>query len=142
MKIAINVFRGLVGVTGAIQLILGVVFWTGHAKVLLPLHMSVGLVFVLALWTLAVLSALAGAPIGPAVAAVVGGLLIPVFGMTQMRMLPGSAHWVVQVVHLLMGMAGMGLAARLQAGARAAAGGRGGARSGSLVVVHSPTRKP
>ena len=30
----------------------------------------------------------------------------------QMQLLPGSFHWVVKVVHLLVGMAAMGMARR------------------------------
>ena len=39
-----------------VQIILGVVFWTGNLLNLIPLHMVLGLVLVLALWTLAVLA--------------------------------------------------------------------------------------
>ena len=118
MNIAFAVARGLVGLTGALQLVLGVVFWTGHARGLVPLHMAIGVLFVLALWTLALLSARIGAP-RPLVATVlVWGLLLPGLGATQSRLLPGSTHWVIQVTHLLMSLAAMGMAGALIVRAR------------------------
>jgi len=113
MKTAIVLTRGLVGITGLAQLALGVTFWTGHALSLVTLHMGVGVVFVLSLWTLAILSARAGAPMGLAIFALVWGALLPLVGMLQMQWLPGSAHWLVRTLHLLMGVAAMGLAGAL-----------------------------
>lgn len=113
MKTAIVLTRGLVGITGLAQLALGVTFWTGHALSLVTVHMGIGVVFVLSLWTLAILSARAGAPIGLAIFALVWGALLPLVGMLQMQWLPGSAHWLVRTLHLLMGVAAMGLAGAL-----------------------------
>lgn len=96
-----------------ILLVLGVSFWTGHAYPLLPLHMAAGLVFVLGLWSIAALAAMRGAPLGPVIGAVVLGLAVIALGMTQTQLLPGSAHWIIQVLHLLLGMGAMGLAERL-----------------------------
>jgi len=115
MKVAITVTRGLVGITGLVQVVLGILFWTGHAMALIQLHMIVGLVFVLVLMTLAVLGARAGAPPGLVVAALVWGLVIVALGMSQARILPGPGHWIVRVVHLLTGLAGVGLAGALSA---------------------------
>jgi hypothetical protein len=89
MKFAIMGTRALVGITGVLQVVLGVLFWTGHALVLVPLHMMIGVVFVLALWSLAVLSARAGVHAGLVATAIVWGLVIPAFGVTQMGILPG-----------------------------------------------------
>jgi len=42
---------------------------------------------------------------------------VPVLGLAQDRLLPGSAHWLIQVLHLLVGLAAIGqgeaLAARI-----------------------------
>lgn len=56
MKTAAGVVGGVVGITGLIQIVLGVLFWTGHALSLIQLHMAIGFVFVLAMWTLCVLA--------------------------------------------------------------------------------------
>jgi hypothetical protein len=121
MKIAIRVSRGLVGITGAIQLVLGVLFWTGHARDLVNFHMINGMIFVLALWTVAGLSARAGAPLGLVATTLVWGLVLPALGMTQSHILVGPSHWVIQVAHLLTAFVAMGLAGALQARARGVA---------------------
>ncbi len=103
----------IVRITGPIQVLLGLLFWTGHALPLLPLHLGIGMAFVLALWVLAGLAAWAG--LRPALVALVAawGLIIPAFGMAQTRLLLGPAHWVVQAAHLLIGLLAMVMAARL-----------------------------
>jgi len=140
MSTAIKVTRGLVGITGLIQLALGVLFWTGHAMALVTLHMILGSVFVLALWTLAVLAARAGAPAGLVATTLVWGLLLPVLGMTQMQILPGPGHWVIRVAHLLMGVVAMGMAGALFARTRAQSAGRGPG-GGPRMLAQLPTRK-
>jgi hypothetical protein len=103
----------VIRITGPTQVVLGVLFWTGRALGLLPIHMLIGLVFVLALWALAALAAVAGLRWTYVLAAVAWGLVVPVFGMLQMRLLPGPGHWIVEVTHLLIGVAAMVVAARL-----------------------------
>ena len=120
---AVKVAQMLVRAAGVVQLILGVLFWTGNAEGLVPLHMLVGFVLVLGLLVLAVLAARAGAPAGLVAVAGFWVLLTPLLGLTQTSLLPGSAHWVVQVLHLLVGVAAIGLAEQLarRAGSRLAA---------------------
>ena len=115
MKTATTVAQMLVRFTGLINIVLGVLFWTHHALTLIPVHMQVGYVFVLSLWVLALLAARAG--VNPAFVglAIVWGFLVSALGMTQDRLLVGNIHWVVQVLHLLVGMVGMGQAEGLAA---------------------------
>ncbi len=44
---------------------------------------------------------------------------MPILGLTQNQLLPGSWHWVIQLVHLLVGLGAMGqgegLARRIKA---------------------------
>ena len=115
MKTATTVAQMLVRFTGLINIVLGVLFWTHHALTLIPVHMQVGYVFVLSLWVLALLAAPAG--VNPAFVGlvIVWGFLVSALGMTQDRLLVGNGHWVVQALHLLVGMGAMGLAEGLAA---------------------------
>ena len=115
MRITTTVARWVVGVTGVTQVALGVLFWGGRAYSLVPLHMAIGLAFVLAVWTLAALAARAGVKRGPVVLGALWGIVVLALGMTQGRLLLGPAHWVVKLLHLLVGVAAMALAARLTA---------------------------
>jgi len=36
--------------------------------------------------------------------AVLWGIIVLALGMTQTRLMPGSAHWVIRVLHLLVGL--------------------------------------
>jgi hypothetical protein len=110
MRIATTVFQMLVRLSGLILISLGVLFWTGHALTLIPVHMLVGFVLVLSLWTLAVLAARAGVHPAFVALAIAWGLIVPILGLTQQRLLPGEAHWVIQVLHLLVGLGAIGQA--------------------------------
>lgn len=128
----------LLRVTGLIQLVLGVLFWSGNAQALIPVHMRIGFVLVLTLWTLAMLAARVGIAPGVVVLAVAWGALLPALGLTQSRLLPGDGHWLIQALHLLLGLSaigqGEGLAARIASRVRV----RGGARSpGPVNAPHA-----
>jgi hypothetical protein len=106
-------------VFGVIQLVLGILFWTGNALGLVDLHQFIGILLVLALWTQAALAHRAGVPGGLVAGAAVYGLIVPIVGLTQRELLPGSAHWVIQVIHLLLGIGLIGLAENLATRAKA-----------------------
>jgi hypothetical protein len=115
MKSATAATLMLIRVTGVVLIILGAAFWTGHAFAEIPLHKQVGYLFVLSLWTLAALAARAGVAPSFVSLAVVWGLAVAALGMTQDRLLIGNAHWVIKVLHLLVGLGAMGLAEGLAA---------------------------
>ncbi|HEX5115338.1 MAG TPA: hypothetical protein VFW65_09095 [Pseudonocardiaceae bacterium] len=109
MNRPIVISRTAVLVAGALQLILGALFWSGIALNLVPVHATIGTILVLALWTLAYFAARAGAPKGLVILTVVWGLVLPVFGTLQGGILHGPLHWIIQVVHLLLGLAALAL---------------------------------
>jgi hypothetical protein len=102
-----------------VQLALGILFWTGNALGLVDLHQLIGILLVLALWTQAALAHRAGVPGGLVAGAAVYGLVVPIVGLTQRELFPGSAHWVIQVIHLLLGIGLIGLAETLATRAKA-----------------------
>jgi hypothetical protein len=110
----------LIRVCAVVLIALGILFWTGNALPLVPLHTLVGLVLVLALWTLAGLAARAGVSLPLVAAAVAWGLVVPVFGLTQDGLLTGDAHWVIRVLHLLVGLVAVGMGEALGARIRRA----------------------
>lgn len=110
MKRATTVIQLLIRLVGLAILVLGVLFWTGNALQFIPVHMLLGLVLVILLWVLAGLAARAGVHPGVVALAIGWGLLVPALGITQSRLLPGSAHWVIQALHLLVGLGAIGQA--------------------------------
>ena len=119
MRSTITAIQMGVRVVWLVQLALGILFWTGNATGLVDLHQLLGILLVLALWTQAVLAARAGVEPRLVAVAAVWGLLVVIVGLTQTSLLTGSLHWLVQVVHLLLGIGLIGLAERLATGARA-----------------------
>ena len=110
VKSIVLIARSLVSLFGIALVVLGILFWTGHALSLLPVHMALGGLFVLSMWVLAVLGLLAPGSRGFALLVFVWSLIVPALGVEQLSLLPGAGHWVIQVVHLLVGIIGMGLA--------------------------------
>ena len=115
MRRATTTAQMLVRVTFVVQLVLGVLFWTGNALDLVPLHQTIGFLLVFGLWTLAALAARAGVRPPLVALAAVWGLIVAVLGLTQTRLLVGSAHWLIEVLHLLVGLGAIGLAENLAA---------------------------
>ncbi len=122
MRNATTTAQMLVRISGLIQITLGLLFWTGHLFSLVPLHIAVGIVLVLSLWTLAGIAARAGVSPGFVVVAFGWGVLLPVFGLTQSQLLVGDSHWIIRVLHLLVGLAAIGqaegLAVRIRSSSR------------------------
>lgn len=92
-----------------VEVVLGVLFWTGHGSSLVLVHIAIGVLLVLALWAAALLARQRGAPIPLLWLAFLWGLLLPVFGLTQTQIAVGGGHWVVQVLHLAAGVIAVGL---------------------------------
>jgi hypothetical protein len=113
MRRATTTAQMLVRVTFVVQLVLGGLFWTGNALDLVPLHQTIGFLLVFGLWTLAGLAARAGVRPPLVALAVVWGLIVPILGLNQTRLLVGSAHWLIEVLHLLVGLGAIGQAEAL-----------------------------
>ena len=106
---ASTVVQMLIRLCGVVLIILGALFWTGNALTLIPVHMLVGLLLVLLLWTQAALAWRAGVGPGLVALAAVWGLVVPALGVTQTSLLPGDFHWLIQVLHLLVGIVALAL---------------------------------
>jgi hypothetical protein len=107
-RIAIMVLR----IAVLFNLITGIIFWTGNADPLQRVHIIVGIVAVISLWTLGIMQGLRGGSFGLALATFVLGFLLVLVGLFQKNWLPeatSSNHWIIQVIHLLLGLATIGL---------------------------------
>lgn len=113
MRITTTAAQLFIRIAGPIMIILGLLFWTGNALFFVPLHMTIGLLLVLALWTLAVVAAISRVNPGFIALVAVWSLVMPALGLTQERILPGGAHWLIQIVHLLVGIGAIALGEQL-----------------------------
>jgi len=92
---------------GALAVILGILFWSGNTLNLIPIHMLLGLLVVLSLWIVGIGQAFSSGGSWPLALGAL--LLVIVVGMTQSSLLVGPFHWVIQVVHLLLGILAVGI---------------------------------
>ena len=126
MKSIVLTARLLISLFGITLVVLGILFWTGHALSLLQLHTMIGGLFVICMWVLAVVGFLVPGSRTLALIVLIWSLIVPALGVTQLRLMPGADHWVIQTLHLLVGLIAMGLghalARRIGRGPAAAAG--------------------
>jgi hypothetical protein len=106
----IKILRWCARIGGILALVLGLMIGRVSFGGLVRAHMVLGLVVVVALALIAVCGFLARIP---AVLAIVGlawagGTLY--LGVAQNNFMPGDAHWVIEVVHALLGIGAIGLA--------------------------------
>jgi hypothetical protein len=88
-----------------LALILGLLMWTRLIEGgIVMLHMLLGLLVALSLWVLGGAIATTKGGIGLAIGAFVFGLLLIWFGLNQQGMLVGDLHWLIQILHLLLGL--------------------------------------
>jgi hypothetical protein len=113
MKDTTTIAQITIRILGTIMIVLGVLIWTGNFDSLIALHRLFGFVLVIALWTLAYLAYTSGANQRLAIVAFLWGLLAPILGLTQENILTGNGHWVIQILHLLIGLGIIGLGERL-----------------------------
>jgi hypothetical protein len=95
-----------------INLLLGLLFWFNVTAndALVLLHMLVGILFVACIWLLGLAQGMTKAgSLGLVIGTFVTGLVIAIFGMAQIVMLQPDGHWIVEVIHLLLAIAGIGI---------------------------------
>ncbi len=111
----------VVRIGGSLVLLLGLLFWLHIGNSLTQIHMTLGILVVLALWILATINARTpNANLGLSIGASVVGLLLLIVGVTQQSLLPGDFHWVIQVIHALLGLSAIGMGESLTGAIRRA----------------------
>jgi len=110
MKKALLIFQILIRAVGTVMLILGLLSWTGLDPTLnlIKLHMLLGILLVISLWGLIFLGLRTHISPGLLVLMFGWSLVLPILGMSQSQILQGSAHWVLQVMHILIGIGALG----------------------------------
>ena len=108
-----SILQWVIRMTGLIQLILGIIIWKGNADFLIIYHILVGSILVIGLWVLAYQAWRAGVSKWLVILTAVWGLILPIWGLAQDKLLPETGHWIIQVLHLLCGVGAVGIAEML-----------------------------
>jgi hypothetical protein len=110
MNMVIQVASIILRICGTLALILGLLFWAGIGLNFIAVHMLLGLLVVLLLWIVGVGQAFSKNGSWPlAIGALALGAVVLVFGLRQSGLLVGPFHWVIRVIHLLLGVLAVGV---------------------------------
>ena len=110
--------RWTVRIAGLLALLLGAHLWTSASRALVPVHMLLGLLTVIALLAIGILGRRIGTPLELVSLASMWGIITLGVGIGQRGWLVGSSHWVIQAVHLLLGLGAIGIAEMIAARAK------------------------
>ena len=108
MNSVINALVWILRLVFLINLIQGLVLWSGHGYAYLSLHMCLGFLITFALLGLAIIGFVNRAGAALSLVSLVWAVLLPFIGIAQLRLLPGPNHWIIRVVSLRIGLGGMG----------------------------------
>jgi hypothetical protein len=110
VRITSNVLR----FCAVVALVLGILFWVNVLPVndmWQGIHMLFGILVMIALWVLGIviLTAPKGRSVGLGIGALVLGIIAIIVGLNQQSWDQTSTHWIIQVIHLLIGLCAIGL---------------------------------
>jgi hypothetical protein len=108
-------------VTAVVALLLGIIVWTGRSLPWRHIHMATGLLLGLLLLAVGFVVMRATGRAGALLAALAWTVFLATFGVAHEGLWLGSTHWVAQLLHLLSGLATLGIAEGLAARVRRAA---------------------
>ncbi len=98
----------IAGIIGLLALILGLLFWIAHID-LISIHRVFGFLVALGLLALGIVFVSTRGLRVLGIVGIVYAFILPAFGLTQMFILVGSLHWLIQAAHLLVGIGALAL---------------------------------
>lgn len=109
MRPLVLVLQMVIRVLWIVQIVLGILFWTGHLLNLVSLHESLGTLIALFLLILSIVGLARGRAGALGVLGIIEAILLPVVGLGQLSV-PAGGQLVAEIVHLLVGIAAIILA--------------------------------
>jgi hypothetical protein len=111
----------LMRIGAGVQVVVGLGLWTGRWYSLVSMHRTAGVLYVVLLWVLAIIALVQRRSVRVATFGILWGFVIVALGFAQQGILIGDLHWIVRLVHLIVGLAAMPIAERLAPRMRATA---------------------
>ena len=105
---AVRIIVWIARIAGVGALLLGLLFWIAQID-LISVHMLLGITLGLAFLILSIVMVFTGGMRLLGIVGIVYAFILPVFGLTQSRLLIGNLHWLIQVAHLLVGLGALTL---------------------------------
>ena len=112
VKLLLVALRALAGAT----LLVGLLIWTGRPVPWTSVHMGLGVLLGLTLIVLGVVVTRLTGRMSATLIAVGWTVLLIAYGVAHARLWPGDSHWIAQLLHVLIGLATLGVAERMVRG--------------------------
>jgi hypothetical protein len=97
-----RILQIIVGIAGLCALVLGLVIWIANID-LTDIHMLFGLLVTLGLLVMSIIALTARGLRIWGMVGIVYAIIVLIFGVSQVNMLVGHLHWLIQTLHTLVG---------------------------------------
>lgn len=97
----------------AVLLLVGIAIWAGHYVPWRAVHAGLGALLGVLLLAEGIVAWRATERVGVIVLAAVWTAVLAGYGFAHARLWPGGAHWIAQMLHVLLGLATLGVAERV-----------------------------
>ena len=113
-----RILQIVVGIAGLCALVLGLFIWIANID-LTDIHMLFGLLVTLGLLVMSIIALTASGLRIWGMVGIVYAIIVLIFGVSHSTLLVGNLHWLIQTLHLLVGVGAIGLTGALGARYRA-----------------------
>ena len=113
-----RILQIIVGIAGLCALVLGLFIWIANID-LTDIHMLFGLLVTLGLLVMSIIALTARGLRIWGIVGIVYAIIVLIFGVSQSNMLVGNLHWLIQTLHMLVGIGAIVLTGALGARYRA-----------------------
>ena len=103
-----RVLQIVVGIAGLCALALGLSIWIANTN-LMSIHMLFGILVTLGLLVMSILAVSTRRLQVLGVVGIVYAIIVLIFGVAQFNILVGNLHWLIQTLHMLIGIGAMAL---------------------------------
>jgi len=98
-----RILQVIVGIAGLCALVLGLLIWIANID-LTDIHMLFGLLVTLGLLVMSIIALTARELCIWGLVGIVYAIIVLIFGVSQSNMLVGNLHWLIQTLHMLVGI--------------------------------------
>jgi uncharacterized membrane protein len=109
-----RILQIVVGIAGLCALVLGLFIWIANID-LTDIHMLFGLLVTLGLLVMSIIALTARGLRIWGMVGIVYAIIVLIFGVSQVNMLVGNLHWLIQTLHTLVGIGAIVLTGELGA---------------------------
>jgi hypothetical protein len=109
-----RILQIVVGIAGLCALVLGLLSWIANSD-LTDIHMLFGLLVTLGLLVMSIIALTAPGLRIWGMVGILYAIIVLIFGETHSTMLAGNLHWLIQTLHLLVGIGAIVLTGALGA---------------------------